>query len=145
MAKHKSLGSLGRSIVKIAKDLQPNTIDGVRKAALVVDQVAVIKTPVDTGYARSRWVASIGIPVAAEVGVQRKVEIGGEIAAAIAISQADKMIKSWKGIGSIFISNPLGYVVYLDQGSSEQAPEGISDDAIQAGLSALRDIRILGR
>ena len=144
MAKHKTLGGFGKAIIKIAKDIQPNTIEGVRKAALVVDQVAVIQTPVDTGYARSRWVASIGIPVAAETGVQSRVEIGGEIAAAIAISQASSVIKTWKGIGSIFISNPLEYVVYLDEGSSEQAPEGMSEDAIQAGRQALRDIRILG-
>ena len=143
MAKHKTLGSLGKSLIEIAERSQINIIDGVRKAALVTDQVAVVLTPVDTGFARSRWQASIGEPVASEPAAEGRVEVGEEISTAIALSQANNEIKKWKGFGSIFITNPLDYVRYLDQGSSDQAPQGMADDAVNAGLGVLKELRIL--
>lgn len=139
--RHKTLKALGESLIKISDDFETNVFDGVRRAALVTDQVAVLITPVDTGYARSRWALSIGEPIQAEDGVQNPLEIGGELAAAIALSQAQTAVKKWKGEGSIWITNPLEYVVYLDEGSSDQAPEGISDAAIAAGQAVLREIK----
>lgn len=138
---HKTLKSLGETFVKVADDFESNVFDGVRRAALVTDQVAVLTTPVDTGFARSRWMLTIGSPIDAESGPQRKIDLGAEIGAAIALSQAQTEIKKWKGEGSIWIANPLQYVVYLDEGSSDQAPDGISDAAIAAGQAVLREIK----
>lgn len=143
MAKHKTLKGLGSALIKIAARTEENVFNGVRKAALVSDQVAVLLTPVDTGYARSRWVVSIGEPVAAEQGIQKNINIGEEIATAIALTQAQAEIKKWKGQGSIFISNPLEYAIYLDEGSSEQAPAGMTKEAVHAGQQVLKELKLL--
>ena len=144
MAKHKRLKGLGDAMKKRADDSQKRIFSGIRKAALAVDQAAIFATPVDTGFARSRWVVTIGQPVtSSEDGVSESIEIGGDVAAAIAASQGLKEIKKWKGVGSIFINNPLGYVVYLDEGSSEQAPQGMTEQAIAAGQAVLKELKIL--
>lgn len=143
MARHKSLKSLSKAYKGRAKEFEQKVFAGVRKAAIAADQAVVFATPVDTGFARSRWVVTIGEPVVAEDSNVKPIEIGGDIAAAIAVSQGLSEIKRWKGIGSIFINNPLGYVVYLDQGSSEQAPQGMTDQAIKAGKAVLEKLKIL--
>jgi hypothetical protein len=142
VAKHKSLKSFGKALIEASKTGQENIFAGIREAALVTDQVVVLTTPVDSGYARSRWTVSIGDPIAAEIGVQKRIEVGEELGTSIAFLQAGSEIKKWKGVGSIFISNPLEYVIYLDQGSSVQAPSGMTDDAVNAGQAVLREIRM---
>ena len=143
MAKHKRLKSLGDAIIKRADRLQANVFEGVREAAIVTNQVAVLSTPVDTGYARSRWTTTIGFPIGSESGPTERVELGEEIATSIALSQGVAEIKKWKGIGSIFISNPLEYAFYLDEGSSTQAPNGMTEEAIHAGQAVLRELKLL--
>ena len=143
MAKFKTLKGLGDALIRIAEKSEINIHEGVRKAALVTDQVAVLLTPVDTGYSRSRWAASLGEPVAGESGVQKRIEVGEAAATAIALSQAEAEIKNWKGRGSIFISNPVEYVKYLDEGSSEQAPKGMTAEAVHAGQATLKELKIL--
>ena len=143
MAKFKTLKGLGDALIRIAEKSEVNVHEGVRKAALVTDQVAVVLTPVDTGYARSHWAASLGEPVAGETGVQKGIEVGEAAATAIALSQAEAEIKNWNGRGSIFLSNPLEYVKYLDEGSSEQAPKGMTAEAVHAGQSVLKELKIL--
>lgn len=141
MAKHKSFKGLGATMIQIGIDIERNTLENIRKAALVTNQVAVLGTPVDTGYARSRWTVSLGDPITSEES--QSINLGEEIATSIALAQGEAEIKKWKGQGSIFITNPLHYVTYLDQGTSSQAPQGISDDAIRAGQEALKQLKIV--
>lgn len=145
MAKHKSLKSLAVAYKKRAKEFETKVFREVRKTGLVIQNAAIFATPVDTGYARSRWIISIGEPIAdPETGVVKNIKIGQEISAAISASQGIDEIKKWDGNGSIFINNPVEYVVYLDNGTEYMPPLNISDNAIKAGIDYWNSIKIFG-
>lgn len=111
-----------------------NASKRVRAAALKADEVAVLATPVDTGRARANWVVSLGSPSQAQGNRQPGVN-----PAQVALSQGAQTIEQWApGKGSIFISNGVPYAVELDRGSSRQAPEGMTAQAIQAARKELR-------
>ena len=143
MAKHKSFQSLGKAITRISNQVDLNVPKAVRKAALVADQVLVITTPVQTGFARSRWTVSIGGPIGPENGPEERIDLGEEIATVIALSQGEDEIKKYRGKGSIFITNPLEYVIYLESGTSDQAPNGMMDEARNAAQDVLRALKLL--
>jgi len=87
-------------------------------------------TPVDTGWARSNWVPSIGQAFGGTAGTKAAAEAGildtgaqqrglAQVAAAYRLTQ-----------GSIFISNNVPYIARLNEGSSQQAPAGFVQNAI---------------
>ena len=47
------------------------------------------------------------------------------------------------GQGTIFITNSVPYIVFLEEGSSDQAPRGMTRFAIQAANNVLRRARLL--
>lgn len=109
----------------------------VRRAAIAADSTVVQATPVDTGRARANWFVSIGNPVFTATDA---VDPSG----AGAISSGRAIASTWKlGQGPIFISNSVPYIVPLDQGSSRQAPFGMTSLAIQAARRQLAGFRIL--
>lgn len=113
----------------------------VVKAALAADTTAVISTPVDTGRARANWLASIGSPVITEVGNDgQEFDKGGSAA----LTQGASAIGAWRlQAGPIFIANSLPYILPLDQGTSAQAPSGMSAQAIAAARRELKKIKLL--
>ena len=117
----------------------------VRKAALAADQVAVTSTPVDTGRARANWVVSFRVPSRAQpVKPNKEGKITNPEGRALA--QGRSTIERWRpGSGTIWISNNVPYIVELDNGSSRQAPNGMSAAAIQAAGQVVRASRLLGR
>lgn len=96
----------------------------VRKVALTVDRELVLKTPVDTGRARSNWIPSLEAPSVRLVGPGQKPDIDGDLAQ----YTVDK---------TIFITNNLPYIRRLNEGHSDQAPAGFVDDAIQKGKNSV--------
>ena len=58
---------LSRKIDIITGDFPKEVSRIMRKVALAVDQVAVLRTPVDTGRARSNWVVTLGAGTRLEV------------------------------------------------------------------------------
>jgi hypothetical protein len=113
----------------------------IRKAALVADQVAVLATPVDTGRARGGWFVSIDAPSA---GISEPIGISADQAAnkteatKKALDQAEAEIGKYTDEGSIFITNNVAYIGELDDGSSRQAPEGMTAQAVQAAQDLVR-------
>lgn len=102
----------------------------VRKAALTMDQVTVTMTPVDTGRARANWVTSVGFPVLQNLDPS---------AAPDPLAQGAAIIKEWKlGLPAIYISNGVPYIEQLDNGSSQQAPQGMLSAALLAGETVVR-------
>lgn len=103
----------------------------MRRAAIAADQAIVLGTPVDTGRARANWIVSIGSP---DLTTNDNTDPGGDAA----IQQGVATINGWKvGRGSIFLSNSLPYIVPLEEGSSAQAPNGMTKFAIQAAETEL--------
>jgi hypothetical protein len=110
-----------------------------RKVALTIDQTVVLETPVDKGRARANWIASSGAPEGGE-----RIQVGDGIsagdAANLAIDQARAAIS--RAVGDIFISNNVPYIVPLNNGHSAQAPAGMVERAVQAGLAVARTEKI---
>jgi hypothetical protein len=126
------------------RQLEVNASKIVRKAALVIDQAVVTSTPVDTGRARSNW--QVQLNAAPEGTIESYVPgEGGSTGAqntAAAIEQAKAEVANFKE-GEIHITNNLPYIGRLNQGSSAQAPANFVQTAIQQGVSAVRNSRLL--
>jgi len=100
-----------------------------QRVALDIDQRLVLATPVDTGRARSNWLASLGTPRTDEVGTRD---------AQSAISEAAGVIDQAADFPVIYLSNNLPYIQRLNDGSSKQAPAAFVQTAIDQALSPLR-------
>ena len=108
----------------------------VVQAAQVVNQAVILATPVDTGRARANWIASVGVPVTTPTDDADPE--GGDRIAQNAVTIAGR-----RNDQTIFISNNVDYIGFLNQGSSSQAPANFVEIAVQQGLSFLRRKRIL--
>lgn len=96
-------------------------------------------TPVDTGLARSNWVASLGSPDLSDRGIRSRTATISEITSVTGGVRHD---------GEIHISNggdKIPYLKFLEDGSSTQAPEGFMGFALVMAREFLKNARILTR
>lgn len=136
MATSRSLPQFAARFLLISRKVFGNASAAVRRSALVTDQTAVLATPVDKGRARAGWVVGLGSSPPATRSV---LVAPGPNAAQTAISQGAAVIEKWDpSQGSIFIVNGVPYIIELENGSSSQAPAGMTAQAIQAGRNELR-------
>ena len=77
----------------------------------------VYDTPVDTGLARGSWIPSVGAPT---FGGQRQDASGGA-----AIREIEAVIANATYEDITFLTNNVEYIVPLEYGWSNQAPEGM--------------------
>lgn len=135
MPTSKGLNQFAKRMEVVSELFNDNVNKAVRRAAIKADEAAVLTTPVDTGRARANWVTSIGQPDVSEQSLNNN-----------PLSQAGQVIPTWKlGAGPIFIVNSVPYIIPLDDGSSDQAPGGMSQFAIQAAQQELNKIKLLGK
>jgi len=123
-----------------------NVSETIRKAAQAATNELVLRTPVKTGRARVNWRVSFGSLSSKEYDPPNteSVDLNRQIASAEALINAANKIKMWKvGKGNIFIANPVHYIGKLDEGSSAQARNGMTDFAIAAARDILRKGRLL--
>lgn len=115
-----------RYLREFRRDLRKFT-DGLpeREMKLVRDKIAlqglsgvVTRTPVDTGMARGSWQVSHG---SEETRQDTPPDKGGSQA----ISQGSTGIRAAPAFTVLYISSPLIYMPFLENGSSRQAPEGM--------------------
>lgn len=137
MARSKGFQQFAKRMGFLAEKVGANSEKAVRKAAIAADTTVVMTTPVDTGRARANWFATVGLPANLQLD-------NTDPSGATAMSQAQAVIAGWKrGQGSIFITNSLPYIVPLEEGSSAQAPNGMTQAAIQAARAELVGYRLL--
>ena len=141
MAISRTFEELAERIRQIANRVQ-NSDEAVRVAAQAMAVVAVTTTPVDTGWCRSRWEITYDAPPQPDLTVNDQ-DIGEGAATSISLSLVQQGIDGWDGNGSMFLSNPVFYSTFLDNGSSVQAPTGMTDQAIAVGQQILREYRLL--
>lgn len=123
-----------RMYVRAAK-FEENVDLLMRTVALSVDQAVVMATPVDTGRARANWIVSIDAPAAGTTD---------EVGAAAALAQGAKVIAQYgDGMRTIHITNNLPYIKRLNEGWSAQAPAGFVEEAVAAGVKAVRGAQLL--
>ena len=105
--------------------------DFTRLVALEVFRRIILKTPVDTGRARSNWLCTIAAPAEAmaqgEDWFQGMADAGGyDKSGRVAIEEAANQAMEWKpGEVAIFLTNNLPYIQRLENGWSGQAPAGM--------------------
>lgn len=119
----------------------------IKKAALAALTAAVFHTPVKTGRAIASWMVGLGKPrLAGRNGPNTpSIDTNRSAGGGEAISSGAAAINKWRmGVsGNIYITNPTDYIGELDQGSSRQAPNGMSIFAIEAARAVLRKARLL--
>ena len=94
--------------------LRGNANNALRRIAFACDSLIVMRTPVDTGNARVNWrVAVNSIDTAYLPGLVRST------------SRDMSAITNFSIGDYIAISNSTPYIVYLENGSSRQAPNGM--------------------
>ncbi len=131
-----SLRQFARRMRRLGDSVERNADRTVVRTALAVHQPLVTSTPVDEGVARSNWLPSVtGAPVAS--AVEEALSEDG------ALDAGRSVIERYEGGPGIYISNPLPYIVPLNSGSSEQAPAGFVEDAIQLGNQTARNEKVL--
>lgn len=143
-----SFRDMERKMVVLARDISVNSDRLVRAVALVIDQTLVLGTPVDTGLARSNWLVSIGSPrddVIAPYSPGNRLGINEGANAQGALQQGQDVIAQYRKGQVVFITNNVFYVDLLDQGHSQQAPEGFVDMALQAGVATIGKFSLVKR
>jgi len=140
-----SLYDFGRRIKVRAAGVAKNADTLVRKVALVADQAVVSGTPVDTGRARSNWIATLGAAPDTEIEPYVPGELGSTAAAntQAAIDQAETVIAGYTSGQEIHITNNVPYIQDLNDGSSAQAPAGFVEEAVLEAVDAVTRAHII--
>lgn len=117
----------------------------MHQTALEVDRVAVRETPVDTGLARSNWIATIGAPATGTIPAYApgKDRGKGERAnAGPARAQAAQVIKGWQtnNPNPITLANNVAYITLLDKGGPKNLPNNMTALAVQAGTKKVLSV-----
>ena len=109
---------------KVYQQLE-NYVNGLTRDLVVKFNTDIAEvTPIDTGWAQTNWVASVGNSIDTTQGTRLEAEEG------ILYPQAQmdgiNQIRTSYNInqGNVFISNNVPYITDLNEGTSAQAPEG---------------------
>ena len=124
------------SVKELLKDLD-EFVDGlIRK--LTFDITSILGgpainggTPIDTGWARSNWIPSVGQPVKDPAGSKLAVTRAPQTAG------MQELLAYTREKGKVFISNNVPYIGRLNDGSSDQAPAGFVQRAIVKAITDL--------
>lgn len=138
-----TLRDLKTAMDRLSKQIPVNAQGMVKQTVLAIDQVLVVSTPVDTGRARANWVVGTG-PSTKAIDAYAPGKGGSTAAenAEAALAQARAFLDSTDA-STIYISNDLDYIEYLNQGTSAQAPAGFIEEAVQAGIDAVKNAKVL--
>jgi len=122
----------------------------IKRAARAVDERLVDLTPVDTGRARSNWVATRGVPFQGEIPAYSPGYKLGRAEAANARqakAQAESVIRGFeaKPGRAIFLTNNVSYLALLNAGTSAQSPAGFFEMGAQTGAKVFENSGVFKR
>ena len=133
----KSLKEFNAEIEKVVKILMPQQVVLMhKKISMEALKRVVMKTPVDTGRCRGNWQTTISSPAAGVLNVVDKegdaVNVGKKThrRATTAINDAvlnagKQVLQGLQAYQAVFITNNVSYAIWLEDGSSKQAPKGM--------------------
>ena len=111
------------------------------RLAFSIHAELVETTPVDTGWARANWFFSVGGSLDTSPGPAPRRNAQGafdsaRVTAASTSSSATQASVLGYSIqaGAIFVQNNVPYIVFLNAGSSNQAPAGFIQRSITRGI-----------
>ncbi len=125
-----------RQILRRARQVETGASDAVKTAALVINQVVILETPVKTGHARANWQVGLVAPITKEIDAEDK-------EGAATIARNNTLIRAREKRVDIILSNNVPYINKLNEGSSSQAPAGFIQLAILAAVGTLTKTRIV--
>lgn len=121
-------------VVRVIGQLDDFTSTLIRRLTLEATANLIEDTPVDTGWARANWVPRIGTPFESVSGTREQAEAGNVVTsdreAGIAQIAAQYQIRD----GAVYITNNVPYIIYLNEGRSNQAPSGYVQNAISRAI-----------
>lgn len=92
--------------------------DVVRYTHLGMGRRIILRTPVDTGRAQNNWLSKEDFPHTQILSIE-------DTSPSFALQELEGFAKQVKAGGVIYFTNNLDYIEYLEEGSSQQAPEGM--------------------
>lgn len=133
-------------VARIGKRVDRAMTRTVRETANEAQRVAVLNTRVDTGLARSNWVASLGAPFRAIIPAYRPYPKGSRIGkgeranAEAALQYGRQIIDTWRITDprSIFIANNVDYIETLNNGRPNVSADLMLERASQAAIIKAR-------
>ena len=129
-------GSWAKKLRAYAKDIPRQQNEIKKKVAFEIVVKLVELTPKDTGFASSSYFLSVGSPDKASVAVT--FDKSGDAS----LSRVVGFLKSVKPGDTVFITNNVPYMKYLNAGWSPQAPAGFVEIAIRYGKELIQRQRI---
>lgn len=142
----KGFDSFAKGFSKLADDIALEVAEEVAKAAVQGFTTLVITTPVDTGEARSNWLVGIDNIPGGKVSPHspgKGLGVGETANASSTIKIGIDRINRFKPEHrSIFIVNNTPYIDKLDNGSSAQAPNGMTGAGLAVINSKLEKINL---
>ena len=128
-----NLKEINFSFDKIAKKLKIDVIKLQKKVALDIFARLIESTPVDTGRAAGNWNISISQPDYSEIDRKfEEAELSGKAASSVGV------IEPMNYFGVIWIANSVPYIVFLNEGSSIQAPRNFVQMSVEEVTGAFR-------
>lgn len=121
----------------IVLELQRATAQLIAALAAEVVHELTVATPVATGWARSNWLPSVGVPFSSPLGSKSSVDSSFASSAAAALLATYRLSQ-----GPVFIANNVPYIGALNNGSSRQAPSGFVERAVEKAASRFRGVVI---
>jgi hypothetical protein len=118
---------------------------GIKDVAQAAATELVERTPVKTGRARNSWTGSPKAPVMLVLeGVDTpNRSANAQSASKRAGDQIADIIKAWQPAKtSLFVTNGTPYIGDLDNGTSRQAPAGMTVFAVSAGVAKAQGIKL---
>lgn len=97
--------SFDLGLKKVEEEIEESFFLAVKKVALEAFTSLVLLTPVDTGRARNAWTIAFDVPDTSEEG--------------------GKNLPNRKTYRVIWINNQVPYITALEEGTSQQAPQGM--------------------
>ncbi len=124
-----------RRIQRRAQQVEVGASDAVKSAALIINQVVILETPVKSGHARANWQIGLVAPITKEIDDEDK-------AGAATIARNNTLIRARTNKVDIILSNNVPYINRLNEGSSSQAPAGFVQLAVLAAVAVLVKTRV---
>lgn len=119
-----------RQIAAAMRQVRRVASRAVAKVTLDVEANLIETTPVDTGWARANWVPSVGTPFRGPAGSREQAEAGSVNTGAQAAGEARVAAYDVRQ-GPAFVSNSVPYIEDLNDGTSQQAPAGFVQAAVE--------------
>lgn len=129
----------GKQSDRIINLIVQGSTKSVQKMILDIHADLQEQTPVDTGWAASNWLPSVGIPIEDPAGTRESVQ---ENAASVGLEG----VLRWNiesGL-PIFVVNNVPYISALNAGSSKQAAARFVDKIIQHRVAEANRRPIIG-